>query len=67
MSNPHVVSNLITPMTVLEYENATNCVQQLLVYIFEECFTTFGLERYQKLKFGPISIQNWVNHLQTIL
>ena len=67
MSNPHVVSNLITPMTVLEYENATNCVQQLLVCIFEECFTTFGLERYQKLKFGPISTQNWVNHLQTIL
>ena len=67
MSNPHVASNLIEPMTMPEYGNAANCVHQLLMYIFEVCFTIFGLVGYQELKFGPISIQKWVNHLVTIL
>ena len=42
MSNPHAASNLIRPMTVPEYGNAANCVHQLLVYIFEVCFTISG-------------------------
>ena len=60
MSNPYVASNLIRPMTMPEYGNAVNCVHQLLLYIFEVYFTIFGLVGYQKLKFGPNSIQKWV-------
>ena len=34
---------------------------QLLMYIFQVCFTLFCLGGYQKYASGAISIQNWVN------
>ena len=43
MPNPHVASNLMKPMTERQYGNVSNSVHQLLLYIFEVCFTIIGV------------------------